>query len=112
MTSNNIMAAGIVLALPTLLLALFAGDMVIQINAQPAKPACVTDEDRVHIRRTALEAVDDGLKEHIKVLFAGWIKDPSNQPNRASAGIQAAIVAYQRARADVLRWSPEACEVK
>lgn len=103
------MAAAIVLALPTLLLALVAGDTAIQLRAQPAKPACVTDEDRVHIRATSLAAVDEGLKEHVKVLFAGWIKDPSRQPERASAGIQAAIVAYQQARADVLRWNPTSC---
>jgi hypothetical protein len=77
--------------------------------AQPPVPVCVTDEDRVVIRRATLDAIDEGLKDHMKALFAGWIKDPSNQPNRASAGLQAAIVAYQRARADALKWDPKSC---
>ena len=77
--------------------------------AQPAVPVCVTDEDRVHIRAQVLEAVDSAFKDHMKVLFFGWIKDPRDQPNRASAGLQAAIVAYQRARADALKWAPTAC---
>jgi hypothetical protein len=80
-----------------------------QSIAQPARPACVTDEDRVQIRRQVLSAVDDALHDHMKALFLGWIKDPRDQPNRASAGLQAAIVAYQRARADALKWSPSSC---
>ena len=80
-----------------------------QNDAQPQVPVCVSDEDRVNIRRTLLQAVDDGLHDHIKSLFAGWIKDPAHQPHRASAGLQAAIVAYQRARADALKWNPTSC---
>ena len=80
-----------------------------QSDAQPLKPACVTDEDRVLIRRQVLSAVDDALHDHMKALFIGWIKDPRDQPARASAGIQAAIVAYQRARGDALKWSPPNC---
>jgi hypothetical protein len=80
-----------------------------QSDAQPAKPVCVTDEDRVQIRRQVLSAVDDALHDHMKALFIGWIKDPRDQPARASAGIQAAIVAYQRARADALKWAPPSC---
>src|SRR5580765_5613496 len=75
-------------------------------EAQPAVPACVTDEDRVHIRAQVLGAVDDAFRDNIKHLFTGWIKDASNQPNRASAGLQSSIVAYQRARADALKWMP------
>jgi len=81
----------------------------VRIVAAPVVPLCVSDEDRVNIRRTLLQAVDDGLHDHIKVLFAGWIKDPTHQPDRASAGLQSAIVAYQRARADALKWNPVSC---
>lgn len=79
-------------------------------EAQPMTPACVTDEDRVHIRAQVLGAVDDAFRDNIKHLFANWLKDASNQPNRASAGLQSSIVAYQRARADALKWSPESCK--
>ncbi len=78
-------------------------------GAEPLTPECVADEDRVHIRALALQAIDDGLKDQIKYLFQGWLKDPASQPHRAAAGINNAIVAYQRGRADVLKWSPKSC---
>jgi hypothetical protein len=80
-----------------------------QSDAQPAKPVCVTDEDRVHIRAQVLAAVDDAFRDNIKHLFTGWLKDARDQPGRASAGLQSSIVAYQRARADALKWTPAAC---
>ena len=93
----------------TALAVLVTYEAISTAQPQPATPACVTDEDRVIIRRATLDAIDEGLKDHMKTLFAGWIKDPTNQPNRASAGLQAAIVAYQRARTDALKWSPTSC---
>jgi hypothetical protein len=95
---------GIIASLLLIVIALAIG-----APAQPVVPLCVTDEDRVNIRRALLQAVDDALKDHIKALFLGWIKDPARQPERASAGLQGAIVAYQRARADALRWNPKSC---
>ena len=77
--------------------------------AQPAVPACVTDEDRVHIRAQVLAAVDEAFRDNMKHLFIGWLKDPRDQPNRASAGLQNSIVVYQHARADALKWSPTSC---
>jgi hypothetical protein len=91
-------------------MALLVGSMIYaQSTAQPLKPICVTDEDRVNIRKLVLSAVDDALHDHMKTLFITWIKDPRDQPGRASAGIQAAIVHYQRARADALKWNPPSC---
>jgi hypothetical protein len=78
-------------------------------SAPPVVPVCVTDEDRVHIRAQVLAAVDDAFRDNIKHLFTGWLKDVHGQPARASAGLQASIVAYQRARADALKWTPAAC---
>lgn len=77
--------------------------------AQPPVPSCVSDEDRVHIRAQVLAAVDDAFRDNIKHLFVGWIKDPRDQPTRASAGLQSSIVAYQRARVDALKWNPTSC---
>jgi hypothetical protein len=91
-------------------MALLVGGMIYsQSTAQPLKPICVSDEDRVHIRAQVLAAVDDAFRDNIKHLFIGWIKDTHGQPQRASAGLQSSIVAYQRARADALKWSPAAC---
>ena len=80
-----------------------------QSDAEPAKPTCVNDEDRVHIRALVVAAVDDAFRDNVKHLFAGWLKDPHLQPERAAAGLQSSIVAYQRARADALKWSPTSC---
>ena len=78
-------------------------------EAQPLTPACVTDEDRVHIRAQVLAAVDEAFKDNMKRLFAGWLKDAHDQPHRASVGLQNSIVVYQRARADSLKWAPTTC---
>jgi hypothetical protein len=98
-----------VVGLAVVMMLVVGGMIYSQSTAQPLKPICVTDEDRVLIRRQVLSAVDDALHDHMKALFIGWIKDPRDQPARASAGIQAAIVAYQRARVDALKWSPPSC---
>ena len=98
-------------ALVAVALAVVVGAMVYErdTEAQPAVPACVTDEDRVHIRAQVLAAVDEAFRDNMKHLFTGWLKDPRDQPNRASAGLQNSIVVYQRARADALKWSPAGC---
>ena len=46
-------------------------------EAQPVKPTCVSDEDRVHIRAQVLGAVDDAFRDNMKHLFTTWLKDAS-----------------------------------
>jgi hypothetical protein len=88
---------------------LLVGTFIYAQGTVPPVPTCVTDEDRVHIRAQVLAAVDDAFKENVKHLFTGWLKDTHGQPGRASAGLQASVVAYQRARADALKWNPSSC---
>lgn len=88
---------------------LLVGTFIYAQGTTPPVPTCVTDEDRVHIRAQVLAAVDDAFKENVKHLFTGWLKDAREQPGRASAGLQASVVAYQRARADALKWNPSSC---
>ena len=91
-------------------IALTVGGMVyVESRAQPLKPMCVSDEDRVHIRAQVLTAVDEAFRDNMKHLFTGWLRDSAGQPARAFAGLQNSIVAYQRARFDALKWAPEAC---
>lgn len=97
------------IALAVVMVLALGGVIYSQSDAQPAKPVCVTDEDRVHIRAQVLAAVDDAFRDNVKHLFAGWLKDPRDQPGRASAGLQASVVAYQRARNDALKWTPPNC---
>lgn len=97
-------------AIVSLILLAVTGAIIISAHSEPpAVPICVTDEDRVHIRAQVLAAVDDAFKDNVKHLFTSWLKDPHQQPERASAGLQASIVAYQRARADALKWAPVNC---
>ena len=88
---------------------LLVGTFLYAQSAAPPTPVCVTDEYRVHIRAQVLAAVDDAFKDNVRHLFAGWLKDPHQQPERASAGLQSSVVAYQRARADALKWTPASC---
>ena len=97
----------IVATIPVIVL--LVGTFLYAQSAPPPVPVCVTDEDRVHIRAQVLAAVDDAFKDNVRHLFAGWLKDPHQQPERASAGLQSSIVAYQRARADALKWTPANC---
>jgi hypothetical protein len=101
--------AGKVAAFAVVMILAVGGMIYSQSTAQPLKPACVTDEDRVHIRAQVLAAVDDAFRDNVKHLFAGWLKDATRQPERASAGLQSSIVVYQRVRADALKWSPPSC---
>jgi hypothetical protein len=98
-----------VVGLAVVMMLAVGGMIYSQSDAEPAKPVCVTDEDRVHIRALVVAAVDEAFKDNVKHLFAGWLKDPYLQPDRAAAGLQSSIVAYQRARADALKWSPSSC---
>jgi hypothetical protein len=71
---------------------------------------CVDEKTRHSIREMALDSFDDAFKKHIGHLFDIWVKDPAEQPKRASRGMQAAIGAYVRARQDALKWEPTICE--
>jgi len=44
------------------------------------------------------QALDDALTEHIKLLFAGWLKDDTDQPERAARGARKAIAAWRQAK--------------
>jgi hypothetical protein len=99
----------IAIAVWLLAISMIVGSEFYAGGATPVVPACVSDEDRVHIRAQVLSAVDEAFRDNVKHLFAGWLKDPHQQPERASAGLQSSVVAYQRARADALKWSPTSC---
>lgn len=70
---------------------------------------CFDDDTREQIRALLLSAIDDGLKNHTVKLFDNWLKDPTNQPERAIAGVKPAIRAYVRARAAARNWDPPNC---
>jgi hypothetical protein len=77
--------------------------------SQPRPEICISRDDRENIRIIVLGAFDDALRQHSIKLYDNWLKDLSDQPTRASAGMQNGINAYVRARADALKWLPNEC---
>jgi hypothetical protein len=94
----------VITVLLVILLLMFLPD-----SSAPAPAPCVDDRMREEIRTLTLEAVDTGLKEHVAHLFEVWVRDPAEQPKRATVGMQNGISAYLRARQNALLWNPPSC---
>jgi hypothetical protein len=43
------------------------------------------------------QALDDALMEQVKQLFLIWLKDSTDQPQRARGGIEKAVAAWRHA---------------
>ena len=74
------------------------------------RETCVDVKTRDRIRELSLSAIDQALYAHVMNLYDVWLKDPSQQPQRAKVGMANGISAYRRARADALAWNPETCK--
>lgn len=70
---------------------------------------CISHEDRERIQEIMLQAIDQGVKQQALKMFEIWLKDPTDQPERARRGMEVGIRAYIKSRAVVLRWSPRSC---
>jgi hypothetical protein len=70
---------------------------------------CVDERTRSLVRDMAMDSFDTAFRKHVEHLFDIWVKDPAEQPKRASRGMQLAISAYVRARSDALKWDPQIC---
>ena len=86
-----------------LLLALLA------VPSQEPRPQCMDAEMREHIRAVTLEGYDLALRNHAVSLFAVWLREPHEEPKRASAASQQGIGAYTRAVALARSWQPPLC---
>ena len=94
-----------VAAVPTVTLLL-----VSQAPSVTPQPTCMTADVREKARGIMMQGVEDALKQHTMQTFDMWLKDPSEQPLRASRGMFNGLSAYARARASVLNWSPPLCK--
>jgi hypothetical protein len=87
---------------------------VILFVAWPSKGAepapCMGAEMREQVRGLMLAGIDEALKKHTVRMFDVWMKDHTDQPKRAAAGLNTAVSAYVRSRASAQRWTPPACE--
>jgi hypothetical protein len=81
------------------------------VEEAPSEPRlqCVDERTREELRALTLQAIDTGLKEHVSHLFEVWVRDPAEQPKRATVGMQNGISAYLRARQNALAWNPPSC---
>jgi hypothetical protein len=70
---------------------------------------CMDPTEREKIRDIMLKAIDRGLEDQIAHLFETWMKDPSDQPQRAQVGSNNAVNAHVRARTAALTWNPPPC---
>jgi hypothetical protein len=78
-------------------------------QSEPPKEQCVDWKVQEDIRAATLSGIDNGLKLQVQKLFEIWVKDPHDQPKRATAGMQASISAYLRARQNAEQWNPPIC---
>ena len=77
-------------------------------HAQITTP-CADSQMEEHVRHVILEGIDQGLRNQTARLFELWMKDQSNQPQRALTGMDAAVEAFMRSRDNVLKWNPHTC---
>jgi hypothetical protein len=71
---------------------------------------CMDDAMRERVRGVVLEGLDLALKDRTKQTFDIWMKDQSDQPMRAIAGMRANVSAYVRSRNTVMSWNPPLCK--
>ena len=108
---------GVISALFALLIAIIIMTVVlilaesIGLRSQVTERDCVNNDwEREHIRQLALDGIDKAFQNHVETLYEIWIKDPSDQPRRASAGMALNISAYNRARANTIKWDAPHCK--
>jgi hypothetical protein len=76
--------------------------------AQPNQ-VCLTAKEKAHVATLTEHAIDEAYMKHVITLFDVWVRDPTDQPKRAKTGMEQALSAYHRARADILLWAPPIC---
>lgn len=88
---------------------LLVGIDLLRVTHSETPVRCVSVEERERIRTVVIEGIDGALKGHVMKLFEVWMKDTSNQPQRAVEGMEVGISAHIRARANALNWNPPPC---
>jgi len=90
------------------MIALHACAFTLLVSAAP-KPLCMDPEMRERARTLMLQGIDDALKRHTGRVFSNWMKDDTQQPARAKAGMQHGVKAYVGSRQEAERWDPPRC---
>ena len=90
-----------------LVLALMLGGQL-RGSAQSA-PACGDHATQERMRAMMLEATDEAFKEQIVSLHGVWLRDATDQPQRAAIGVTRSVDAYLHARKAVTDWRLKPC---
>lgn len=70
---------------------------------------CGDAKTEEHVRQLMLGALDNALHEHITHVFETWMKDETQQPERAKRGVNQGTAAFVRSREAVLKWKLPPC---
>lgn len=109
------MRAVVVVALLAILLLAFsagygASTRRIELASALSKEFICGDEKmQDHVRQLMLGALDNALHEHITHVFETWMKDETQQPERARRGVNQGTAAFVRSREAVMRWKLPPC---
>jgi hypothetical protein len=81
------------------------------LSAPAPLPAltCMDEGTEKRARALVSEAIDQALRDYVEHLFATWVRDPQDQPQRASTGIRHAVTAYVLAHSKLDDWHPPRC---
>jgi len=71
---------------------------------------CMDADTRERARGLMHEGLDAALRDQAKRMFEGWMKDATDQPQRAATGMKNGTRAYAGAHDAVERWNPPTCK--
>jgi hypothetical protein len=87
-----------------------AGVWALRSSAAPLEQsACMDDDTRERVRGILLDGIDAALKAQAQHIFTTWMKDPTDQPRRATIGMRNGVNAYVGSRAAAKKWTPPHC---
>lgn len=69
----------------------------------------LTEAEIAHLKEVGKVALEEALKDHVARLYESWMKDATNQPERANTGIRQGIRAYLTAKRNLEAWQPSLC---
>ena len=107
---NNVIKVSVTLLAFALALLAFGVYRAVTAAQSQGSPVCVFAQEKDRLVILAHEAIDEAYKKKVMDLFEIWVRDPVDQPRRATSGMQIAISAYHRARTNVRVWDPLLCE--
>jgi hypothetical protein len=84
---------------------------MVMFSTGAAEPEpCVDTNTRELIRSLMHDGLDAAMRDHTKRMFEGWMKDDTDQPQRAATGMRNGVRGYVGAHAAVENWNPPACK--